>query len=106
MSWLPAAIASFTARGASCGRGREPARQDLRGLAGRERQRPPRRPSSLRTPPPSRLARLGGGRGRGDLAEQAAGAGVGRRGDGDVPDAPCVLGGAALPVVDVDVAAR
>ena len=42
---------------------------------------------------------------RGDLAEQAAGAGVRRGGDGDVPDAPGVLGGAAFPVVDVDVAA-
>ena len=102
MSWLPAAIASFTAGGASLGRGGESVGRIFACCPGVSGSGPPTdgcAPGRRRRR--GRLAR----RGRRDLAEQVAGAGVGRGGDGDVADAPGVLGGAALPVVDVDVAA-
>src|SRR5450755_1533124 len=72
-------------------RGRETAGEDLRGLTGRERQLPSRG-RAARGP----KWRLGGGDGGGDLAEQAAGAGVRGWGDGDVALAPGVLGATAL----------
>ena len=104
MSWLPAAIASLTARGASCGAAASPLGRIFAVCPGVSGSGPPAAEHPAAPAACGRARGLGGGCGRGDLAEEAAGAGVRGGRDGDVPDAPRVLGGAALPVVDVDVA--
>ena len=83
--------------------------EDARRLARDGRERRGRGELIARGGRPDGCVRLAGARERGrpggDLLEQVAGAGVGRGGDVDVPDAPGVLVGAAFPVVDVDVSA-
>ena len=91
------------------GRGGGSVGEDARRLARNGRERRCRGELIARGGGPDSCVRLAGARERGrpggDLLEQVAGAGVGRGGDVDVPDAPGVLVGAAFPVVDVDVSA-
>jgi hypothetical protein len=105
--WLAAAIGRLTAGGALAGGAGVPVGEDHGVRAGGERQRRgPGEPVAAARPCRGRPGVGGGGWGCGDLAEEVAGAGVRGGGDGDVAYAPCVLVGAAFPVVDLDVVAE